>query len=348
MGGSDDNEPTPLLSVVEPLRWQRLQEHFASVLGLPIRTVNPSHQLLVNPSWPIGMDAERLIQSLRIGEELEQLTPQANPPQELSSLMTNLGVTYAAVPIRVTPQQVIAYFVLGPMMVGPREDEQQFHKRVQVMGIDPKAFWPILLSLKLYSFVSIRSALNLMEEVGNSLVQLAYQAIRLAAILPATPKVDQAVMSYYIDQVLNSLLEVATLATRADGGSVMIYEGQDEVLTIKAAQGLSESVVADTRQKRGEGLAGLAAVRRSVLLVDDQTGDASLKPLMRRTELVSSLIAPLILEPEQEPVGVLSLRTANRNGRFTREHVEIVRRLLDLTSIALANVKLVFPKPHPA
>lgn len=341
--GSPDTPERPVLSeLVEPPRWQRLQDHFASVLGVPIRTVTPSCELVVNPSWPTGLDPERTIRLLRIGDELGQLLPQADPPRETSSLTTRLGVTYAIIPVWATADDIAAYFLVGPMVVGPREDELQFRSRVETLRLDAQALWPLLLSLKLYTFAGVRSALNLMQEVGTSIVEVAYQAKQLASMLPATTKVDQAVIAYHTDRILHSLLEAATLATRAEGGSVMLYSPQQDALQIKAAQGLSEDVVAATRVKRGEGLVGLAASQRRILLIDAQTADQAVKDRMRRPELVSSLVAPLVPDPTQEPVGVLNLRTSNPQRRFTQDHVELLRRLLDLAGIALGNLRLVF------
>jgi hypothetical protein len=329
---------------VEPARWQRLQDHFAGVLGIPLRTLSPSRELLVNPSWPPGLPAEQIVGALKVGEELEPLLPLTDPPRHTVSLASPLGVTYSAVPIRATPEQILGYFVAGPMVAGPREDRAHFRQRMQVLGADAQAVWTILLSLKPHTYSGIRSLLNLLEEVGSSLAQFAFQASRLSAILPATYKADQAVVTYYTDRILHALLEVAAMATGAEGGSVMVREGQGNLLRIRAAQGLSESVVADTRQPQDDGLAGVATRQRSILLVDEATDDPFLKRFMRRKELVSSLVAPLTLEPDPEPVGVLNLRTANPERRFTQEHVEMVRRLLDLTAIALGSLRVAFAK----
>ncbi|MBI2105099.1 MAG: GAF domain-containing protein [Candidatus Omnitrophica bacterium] len=328
-----------LSELVEPQRWQQLQDHFAAVLGVALRTIGPSHELLSAPSWPPGLHAESVIQLLKVGGELEPLVPLSDPPHETSSVTTALGVTYAAVPIHVTPDQIIAYLIVGPLVVGPREDRLQFRQRLSASGEDTGAIWSLILTLKPYTFSGIHSLLNLLEAVGTSLVQFAYQAHRLAAILPATGPVDEAVASYHTDRLLAALLEVATVVTRAEGGSVMLYDRKDDALRIRAAQGLSDAVVVETRQKRAEGLAGLAAARRDVLLVDNQTAEPAVTELMRRRDLASSLIAPLTLEAEPEPVGILSLRTADRERRFTPEHAEMVRRLLDLTGIALSNLR---------
>ena len=91
---------------------------------------------------------------------------------------------------------LLAYFVVGPMVVGPREDRAKFRERVSASGTDAQAVWNLILSLKPYTFSGIHSLLSLLEEVGTSLVQFAYQANQLAAIVPSGAKVDQAVASY--------------------------------------------------------------------------------------------------------------------------------------------------------
>ena len=310
-----------MAELIEPPRWQRLQDHFASVLGLPLRTITPSHDLLVNPSWPVSLDAERTIRLLKVGEELEQLVPRTRAPQEPSSVTTPFGVTYAVVPIRATADQVVAYVVVGPMMVGPREEELQFRQRVEGMGLEAQTLWPLVLSLKLYTFASIRSALNLMEEVSAAVVQLAYQAKALRERMPITRQEDSADFGNRADRVLRVLLETATMATRADGGSVMRYDPSRETLQVHLARGLSEAVIAQAQVKTGEGLAGLAAKQGAILLVDRDTSDERLTRRMHRPELVSSLVAPFVLDVSQNALYVLSLRTTDLTRRFTQEHV---------------------------
>lgn len=327
--------------MVDAVRWRRLQEHFSQVLGLAVRTLGPSGELLVEATWPANLDADRVIAALRIGEELDQLLPGAAPLSTTSTITTSLGVTYAAIPIRTADDNVLAAFVLGPVIVGPRINEVAFIQQAKDAGVmDLQAAWNIILALRLYSFVGMRSVLDLVEEVGASLVQFAYQAKRLGEIVPSSRRVDRAVITYYTDRVLSSLLEAATYATQADGGSVMTYDEQGQALEIKAAQGLSEAVAGSVRLGRGEGLAGLAASERRIFLIDDQTTDTRLRERMRQKDLVSSLVAPLIPEAAEDPIGVLNLRTRNPEKRFTAEHIELLRRLLDLAGVALGGLRL--------
>jgi len=251
-----------LLDLVEVGRWQRLQDHFADVVGIALRTVSPTHALVVNPSWPMGLRSDRTIEALQIGDELEGLLPQHNLPQTIASVTAPLGVSYAAVPIRVMADRPLAYFVLGPMVVGRREDELHFQQRTGEMGLDGRVLWTLLQSLKIYTFAGMHSVLNLMAEVSDALVQVAYQAKQLQAIFPTTGKVDQAVVTFYTNRVFTSLLEAATLATKADGGSVMVRDRPAGVFRIGVSQGLSDEVVRNAAVRPGEGIAGLAAQQR--------------------------------------------------------------------------------------
>lgn len=335
MDGPQTADRPSLLELVDPRRWQRLQDHFAGVLGVPLRTVDPSHELLIAPSWPCGFETERAVGLLRIGEELDELLPAEHPPTQIATLGTPLGITYAAVPIRPTAEIALAYYVVGPMVVGPREGELQFRQRMADLGLDASMLWPLLLSLKLFSFSSIRSALNLVEEVGGAIAQFAHQAHRVTALLPAARQTDHVVVRYHTERILRSLLEAAILATKADGGSIMLRDPQTGRLAMMAAQGLSDAIVQSAGIGRGEGLAWLAAQERRILLVDATTPDQRLRALMRRPDLVSSLVAPLGARSGLDPIGVLNLRTSRAERRFTGEHLELLRRLLELTGAAL-------------
>ena len=115
---------------------------------------------------------------------------------------------------------------------------------------------------------------------------------------------------------------------------------------IRIAQGLSDDVIARTRVKRGEGIAGLAASERSILLVDQEHADPRLQRRMLRPELASSLVAPLAPDDSQEPIGILNLRTTDPKKRFTKEHVELLKHLLDIVGVALSSLRLAFSQPR--
>ena len=328
-----------MLELIESSLWQRLQDRFTHVFGVPIRAIRPSHELFTQPSWPQGLNVDQLVSTLRVGEELDQLVPHDHPPTTPSTSTTSLGVTYAAIPIQLLPAKPLAYFILGPMVVGSREDALQFSQRASALGLDAQRLWPLLISLKLYTFAGIRSAINLIEEVGGSLLEVACQARSLSGIAGVSKDAKDAA-GVRTDSIASILLETAMLATRAEGGSVMLYDPREDALRLRAAQGLSDAVVASARLKRGEGLAGLAASRQKVLLVDREVRDAQIASRMKRPDLTSSLIAPLTSSAQANPIGVLNLRTTNLFDRFTHDHALLMQRLAELASFALEGIPL--------
>lgn len=325
-----------LLQLVSATRWLKLQEQFAKVLGIPMRTVSPSGTLLLKPSWPASLLNDQAIALLKAGEELEALIPAGQPPQECTSITTALGATYAAAPVRLSDGAVLAYFVVGPVVVGLREDELAFRQRLQALGIESAALWPLVLSLKLYSFAGIRAVLGLLEEVGTALVRTAQEAreFTAAAAFSGNGHGPQGAGIDDRQRVVEMLLDAAVSATGADGGSVMLLDAHAGTLHIQAARGLQDTIVAHAQVRVGEGLAGLALAERSPLLVDERTPDARVRSRMVRRDLVSSIVAP-IMDATLGPLGVLNLRSTTAGKRFSTDHVEVLRRLTDLAVAAL-------------
>ena len=336
------------LSILSAERWQRLQDHFAHVLGIGLRTLNRHHAFLSHPSWPSGLDPIAMASLLKLGDELEELLPAGvNPLRQARTVTTPTGVSFAAIPLRVT-EEVTAYIIVGPVVLGKRETDEVVRRRLANFGVDPDAAHALLLTIRLYSFSSIRSVLRLLEDVGNTLLELAEQTHALHAMIPEAPKIEQRVRDYYLERLLQSLLDVAASATEAEGGSIMVYDAKREALHIRAAKGLSEEVIATTRIEPGEGLAGIALAERALLVLDERTEDERLRGRMIRTNLVSSLVAPLVPDAAAEPIGVLNLRTSNPERRFREEQIDILRRLIHLASVALAGLHATAHPRHPA
>lgn len=301
-----------LTAFVEPTRWQRIQDHLARVLNIPIRTVGLSRELLVPASWPASLTHDHAISLLNAGDELEQLIPANQPPQDCASITTRLGATYTVVPIRPCADFIAAYVVIGPVVVGVREDELNFRQRVHAMGLDASSLWPVMLSLKLFSFSSLQAILSLIEEVGTQIAENAWQVHALS--------------------LSQALLDAAIAATRADGGSIMHVDDSGEHLEISAAYGLPEEVLGISRVPRRETLAGFAVEEGRPLIIDDTTTDSRLRSRMRQQKTISSILFPLIKNGGLRPTAVLNLRSVTEGKRFSQEDVNLLSRLLRLIS----------------
>lgn len=165
-----------MTELIGPDAWQHLQDHLSRVLGIPIRTLGRSHELLAHPSWPAHLMSDAAMGLIHAGEELDELLPLQQLPEEMTSFTTALGASYAAVPIRATPELAAGFVVLGPVVVGVREDEVEFRRRMNQLGLDATAIWPVLLSLKLFSFSGLRAVMALVETLGNLLAAKSYRA----------------------------------------------------------------------------------------------------------------------------------------------------------------------------
>lgn len=288
--------------------WQRLQDQLAAALGIPLRMVDESRLLLTTPSWPDTLDADRVIRELHVGEELEGLLPAGGTPPHAVTCQTMWGATYAAIPWGLRLSGPRAFIVLGPLLVGP-------------------ASHPALRALKTMSHAGLSSLAVLLEALGRA--QPASWDDTLHALTPAAVAPPRA--------IAQSILEAALAAVPADGGSVMLYEAQSESFEIQAAEGLREPwAIAAARRRLGEGMVGLAALERTVLLVDDHNDDPRVRERMARPDVVSSIVAPVSAGPDQPVLGVLSLRSQNPLRRFTKDHVAIIRKLVPLAAHALA------------
>ena len=331
-----------VLELISLERWHALQDHLAHALGVGLRTLSLTRQLLVNPSWPPGFQGERALRLLDLGRELDDLFPSAGTLQVPVTITRPLGISFAAVPLHATAEQVVAYLIVGPMVLGRREEPDQFRKRVSTLGLHAESLWPLILTIKLYSFEGIKSMLEFLEQMGSALLELAYQVRTLRAMVSEVPKVDEVVLNCYTERLCQSLLDVAAAAISADGGSVMLFDSARQTLQIKAAQGLSQEIIERTRLQRGQGIAGLAALGHAPIVLDHRTMDERFRAQMRRTDIAASIVAPLMFDVGHEAIGVLSLRTSDPQRGFTQDHVQLLRRLMGLAGVAFSGLQDAF------
>ena len=122
------------------------------------------------------------------------------------------------------------------------------------------------------------------------------------------------------DAVLRAGLELVG----ADRGSVMLLDDLDERLKIVSAQGLSQAIVAQTRQKLGQGVAGWVAQQRKPLLLDGDAKDDDRFELTLEIDdddLRSSISVPLHIRDEL--LGVLNMSLTVRASKVELSEYEL-------------------------
>ena len=154
---------------------------------------------------------------------------------------------------------------------------------------------------------------------------------------------DQLVALYEIGRALNSTLELKEVLERilamllplfeAEAGSIMLAD--EDVLTIGAAVGLSPEIIASTRVKRGEGIAGWVAQTGEMLLLNGKVADPRFTRLVERPdEISSSLCAPL--RHRERITGVLMIRRSEPST-FTVDQLHFFESAADQAALAIAN-----------
>ncbi|UCG52991.1 MAG: GAF domain-containing protein [Candidatus Latescibacterota bacterium] len=113
-------------------------------------------------------------------------------------------------------------------------------------------------------------------------------------------------------ELLEFLLGVAVEATSAAAGSIMLYSPETEELYIAYATGLSDRVVKRTRQKIGQGIAGMVALDKQPQLLRSAPEHRLYAEDRERVEISSAISVPLLWAGRL--LGVLNV-SAERSGQ---------------------------------
>ncbi|MCX7927146.1 MAG: response regulator [Candidatus Omnitrophica bacterium] len=144
-------------------------------------------------------------------------------------------------------------------------------------------------------------------------------------------------------ELLNKVLQAALEITGATCGSLLLLDEQSQTLSIKAARGLPEEVIKNTRIPLGEGISGKVALeRRSIcgniknflyLRSHSENGYESKKD--SEPTFVSIAIAS-----QDKLFGVLNVSDKADGERFTAREQTLLGILADEAAIALENASL--------
>lgn len=127
------------------------------------------------------------------------------------------------------------------------------------------------------------------------------------------------------ERLLEFLLDVAVQAAGAEAGSIMLYSEEADELYIVYASGLSERVVRNTRQKLGEGIAGVVARERKAKLIR-RSPDQTISSIDRdRSDIHSAISVPLVYDDRL--LGVLNVSSSASGPELTRASLSRLERL---------------------
>ncbi len=152
----------------------------------------------------------------------------------------------------------------------------------------------------------------------------------------------QAALSFSSSEKLDGLLQrIVTLAAGVLGakvGSIMLLDPEGKYLSIRAALGLSQEVIENTRQEVGTSIAGQAAQTGLPILVKDlETDPRFARASRQKYETKSLLSVPLKLG--EKVLGVLNLADKQDASSFTEEDLNLLSAFASLASLALSDAQ---------
>jgi len=149
-----------------------------------------------------------------------------------------------------------------------------------------------------------------------------------------------------LEEVLSSAFNSAVKILNAETGSLMLFDPEEEVLTIKKSYGLNEEIIRKTRVKKGETIVGLVAQSGKPLIIHGradlpvrctQTGIAPIKG-RKKYEKVNSICVPL--KTRKGVIGVVNLNRKEDANPFTEDNLKLLFTMANDVAFAIENATL--------
>ncbi len=116
--------------------------------------------------------------------------------------------------------------------------------------------------------------------------------LRLTEMTALYNTIKITISSFDLKEVLSSVFINIIKTLKAEDGSLMLFDPEDQVLTIKEAYGLEEDIIKKTRIKLGEGIAGLVAQKGEPLIISGRADNPQIKR-KKEDNRVNSIYVPL-------------------------------------------------------
>ncbi len=161
---------------------------------------------------------------------------------------------------------------------------------------------------------------------------------RLKALVPLFDLSQVFMSSVDLNTIPKHIVQIARKEMKADSSSLMLLDDNGE-LTIQAGEGLPDGVLAGTRQRGDESIAGYVATHREpVILQGDLKDDPRFASMGGTKNITSAISLPLILK--DQILGVLNVSRTQPGPLFTKADVEFLSVLASQAAIAIENANL--------
>lgn len=326
--------------------WQKFQDAFSEVLGITLRTIDLNGKLLTEISGPRRL-CSKILSKIPGYSEFCGLCPLSKEIKQKQKIDIKQEMNFKCpfdldifiLPIEAFGNGIVAYMIMGPVILNKRRDKSEYAKYAKKIGIDAEELMDMLIEINVFSYNRIRSINRLISYAFSHKAQTGYHKKRLGEIAPELVEIDPIFSRYYEEKVLNAILNTCMTALDADSGSVMTLDKDTDKLRIRAASRLDQDIVDDTKVKVGEGIAGMVAATAKPLILPKDEKKNGLTRKMKRKYIKSSMIVPFSKTKGHNVYGVINLNVIRKGKEFSEKDIAFVKELINLASIALISVK---------
>jgi len=326
-------------------RWIGALERFIQVLRLNIFVADTLGHPIIHPCE--GLRSEEygcrvLTRFLGLDREfgggnfLEQFSPYG----DYLEYRSDLDLHVFAIPLKLYGR-VIAYAVVGPVIMSKRLSEQEYLARAKVLGMSLDGFLDELRGVRVLSYVAMSAILDLLATIIKDFIDIGLENRRLKKekfkknvlsddFLDRVASLNKEI---HVDELLVSVLDIALQLVHAEHGSIMVAEPETKELTVRVSRGLDEEVAREVRVKFGDGISGLAAKENRAFVISDQGVDERVSAHLKRPQIKESVVLPLSYH--NRVFGVMNIHS-EKEGSSVAENAGNLYSLSRLISSALA------------
>lgn len=143
--------------------------------------------------------------------------------------------------------------------------------------------------------------------------------------------------SLVVQKIFQQLIEAMAVILKSELGSLMLADKDSNILIIKAATGLSEDIVLDTKIKLGEGISGWVAQKNYPLLVCDiEKDDRFYRENNNKYYTKSFLSVPVEFA---DTTGVININNKINKEAYNTDDLSLLMMLVSQISFGFQNSK---------
>lgn len=303
--------------------WKDVLARFINVLKINIILVDFEGQMVLPPVY--DRYGWKFFEKRCLGKHTEKshggLLKKFQKDGDYLECRYENGLQCFATPIYNESNAVMAYLIVGPVILNKKEESAFYEEISRKNKIDLKELLGTINSVRVVSHITMKSILDLLSKVTNDVIELNLEKKKLSTMQVNQKDISQEISkvaqdiysSIHTDELLITFLDIALKMTNTECGSIMVIDDSANELYIKVSRGIKEERIQNTRLKVGEGIAGLAVSENSSFVIHGKEGESRIKPLLNRDEIKHSIIMPLTTK--NKVFGVLNLHTKeDRDG----------------------------------